>query len=241
MIEKILGVFISVYLVVFTLSGCTAEQKQRNTLDGKVLIDTKCASCHNLEIPPETSPDEIAPPMMAVAFHIYDFIEVSTPAEKIPSSIAFVKDYVFNPAVEKSFCDKKSLEDYGVMPSQNGKLTEDELEAVAIYMFEHYTQENFLKTMRERQALRDMDPGERVARKYGCLSCHGIKEKKMGPAFRVIAKRYGESEKEIRQSILDGSQERWKEARHARMPSFKQLTNDELDRVTQWIRSTTKE
>ncbi len=223
----------TVLLLVFT--GCTQEQKKRNTLNGKALLEEKCASCHNLDIPAKTFPDEVAPPMMAVAFHVYDFIKVNTPAEKMPASIAFVKDYVFNPTKEKSFCDQKSLDDYGLMPSQKGKLTEEELEAIAIYMFAHYNQENFLKIMEKRRALREMDPGERVARIHGCMGCHGLKQKKVGPSFSDIAKRYKADEEQIKKSIRVGSQEKWPEARHARMPSFKQLTNEELDIVTKWI------
>jgi cytochrome c551/c552 len=235
MMQNLFRVLVALNALLFVFTGCAPEKKKGNDLDGKALLESRCASCHNLDIPPETYPEEKAPPMMAVAFHIYDFIQVSTPAEKIPASIAFVKDYVFNPSIEKSFCDRKSLQDYGLMPSQKGKLSEEELEAVAIYMFDHYNQENFLRVMKERQLLRDMDPGERVARKHGCISCHGITQKKMGPALRAIANRYEDDEKQIRRSILEGTQDRWKEANHARMPSFKTLGEAELDSVTNWI------
>jgi len=72
-------------------TGCTQEQKKQNTLDGKALLEAKCASCHNLDIPAQTFPEEVAPPMMAVAFHIYDFIKVNTPAEKTPRLDRFCK------------------------------------------------------------------------------------------------------------------------------------------------------
>ena len=229
-----LKTFLSLTLLLL-FTACSQEKTARNTLDGKALLTSKCASCHNLEMPPETSPDEPAPPMMAVAFHVYDFIKVSTPAEKVPSSIAFVKDYVFNPTKEKSFCDEKSLKDYGLMPSQKGKLSEDEVEAIAIYMFDHYNQENFLKIMKQREILRNIEVGERLARKNGCLSCHGIKKKKMGPAFSAIAQRYKDNSKQISESISLGSQDRWRESRHAKMPSFKQMTNEELKTLSQWI------
>lgn len=235
MMQNLFRVLVALNVLLLLFTGCAPEQKKRNDLDGKALLQSKCASCHNLDIPSETYPEEKAPPMMAVAFHVYDFIEVSTPADKIPTSIFFVKDYVFNPTKEKSFCDQKSLEDYGLMPSQKGNLSEEELEAIAIYMFDHYNQENFLKIMKERQQLRDMDPGERIARKQGCLSCHGIKQKKMGPSFSAIGERYKSDKMQIKESIRLGSQEKWPEARHAKMPPFKQLTNEELDTVSQWI------
>jgi len=222
-------------LMTLMLGGCSQESKQVNHLDGKALLKSKCASCHNLEMPPQTSPDELAPPMMAVAFHVYDFIKVDTPAEKIPASIAFIKDYVIEPTREKSFCDEKSLNDYGVMPSQKENLSTNELEAISIYMFDHYNQENFLKIMKERQVLNDMHPGERIALKYGCLSCHSLIHKKMGPAFSDISKRYKKNEKQIRASIQNGSQDRWPSSHHARMPSFKQLNTKELVTLSHWI------
>ncbi len=235
MMKNSFKTFFTITLVLLLFTACSQEQKKRHTLDGKALLTAKCASCHNLDMPPETSPDEPAPPMMAVAFHVYDFIKVSTPAEKVPSSIAFVKDYVFNPTKEKSFCDEKSLNDYGLMPSQKGKLSEDEVEAIAIYMFDHYNQENFLKIMKQREILRNIEVGERLARKNGCLSCHGIKKKKMGPSFSAIAQRYKDNSKQISESISLGSQDRWTESRHAKMPSFKQMTNKELKTLSQWI------
>jgi cytochrome c551/c552 len=233
--QSFFRLFISVNVLLLVFTGCTQEQKKRNTLDGKTLLEVKCASCHNLDIPAKTFPEEVAPPMMAVAFHIYDFIKVNTPAEKTPASIAFVKDYVFNPTKEKSFCDQKSLDDYGLMPSQKGKLTEEELEAIAIYMFAHYNQENFLKIMEKRRILREMDPGELLARQQGCLGCHGIDKKKVGPSFSAIAKRYKADGVQVKESIRLGSHEKWPESRHIKMPAFKQLTNEELDIVTKWI------
>ena len=234
MSSRFLGALLCAAATIF-ISGCTQEQKRHNDLDGRAVLETKCASCHNLDMPPKTSPEEIAPPMMAVAFHIYDLIEVDTPAEKIPASIAFVEEYVFNPSRERSFCDKKSLDDYGLMPSQKGKLSKEELEAAAIYMFDHYNQENFLRIMKERQQLRDMGPGERAARKHGCLSCHGISQKKMGPALNAIAGRYKDDPEQVMRSIRTGTQGRWEEARHARMPSFAKLNEKELEVLTKWI------
>jgi len=220
--------------ILLMLVGCSQEHKSVSHLDGEALLTKKCATCHNLEMPPMTTPDEIAPPMMAVAFHVYDFVKVSTPAERHAKAMAFVKDYVISPSKEKSFCDAKSLESYGVMPSQKGKVTEDELEAISLYMFDHYNQENYLKVMKARQALRDMEPGERIIRRYGCISCHGLKYKKMGPSFKDIAKRYGDN-KQIKVSIAQGSADRWSEARHAKMPAFKKITDEELTLISKWI------
>jgi len=178
-------VSLSIIVSLLILTGCDTKQKPK--LDGKKLIEQKCSQCHNLDLPPKTFADEKAPPMMAVTFHIRDFIEAPNESEKIPKAIAFIKDYVIHPSASKSFCDKKSLESYGVMPSQKGKVTQDELEAIATYMFEHFTMKNLNEAQNLQNKLNAMPKGERLALKNNCLSCHKVDKKIVGPAFRTIA------------------------------------------------------
>ena len=235
MIKIILGLALLIFFV-----GC--EKKHTSNLDGKKLLEEKCSACHNLDLPPKTFTDEKAPPMMAVAFHIKDFIKASSESDKIPKAIDFVKDYVVNPNASKSFCDKKSLESYGVMPSQKGKVTQDELEAIAEYMFEHFTLKNLDEAQAIENRLRKMPTGERVALKYNCLSCHKKDKDIVGPSFTKIAKRYVNNTVQIRKSIENGSAKRWKEYRSVMMPSFKnKISNKDLDVLVQWISQTKNE
>ena len=76
---------IFIVLFVFIFSGCNTQKKSH--LDGEKLLEQKCASCHNLDLPPKTFEDEKAPPMMAVAFHIKDYIHASSQSDKIPKAI----------------------------------------------------------------------------------------------------------------------------------------------------------
>lgn len=180
--------------------------------------------------------------MMAVAFHIRDFIQADSESDKIPKAIEFVKDYVVNPSASKSFCDKKSLQSYGVMPSQKGKVSQDELEAIAEYMFEHFT----LKSLNEAQAaenrLRQMPVGERVAVKYNCLTCHKKEKDLVGPSFENIAKHYADNRVQIKKSIQNGSAKRWQGYRGAVMPSFKNKINEkDLDALVLWIEQMKRE
>ncbi|QOP46414.1 c-type cytochrome [Sulfurimonas paralvinellae] len=215
--------------------GCNTQHKPR--LDGKKLIEKKCSQCHNLDLPPKTFEDEKAPPMMAVAFHIRDFIKAPNESEKVPRAISFVKDYVIKPSVSKSFCDKHSLESYGVMPSQKGKVSEDELEAIAEYMFEHFT----LKNLNDAQALQNklnaMPKGERLALQNNCLSCHKVDKKIVGPSFKTIANTKGNSEKSLIQSIHNGSKGKYASSNGAIMPAFKSLSDDDLKIIVEWILS----
>ncbi|MBD3825018.1 MAG: hypothetical protein IE916_11000 [Epsilonproteobacteria bacterium] len=57
--------------------------------------------------------------------------------------VLFVKDYIQNPDLQKSMCHPGALERFGVMPSLPKKLTEDEKEAVATWLYERYEKVKF--------------------------------------------------------------------------------------------------
>lgn len=156
-------------------------------------------------------------------------------SQRIPMAIAFVTDYVLNPSLEKSYCDEKSIKRYGLMASQKGKMTEAEVRAIATYMFEHYTQKNLSNIQKEIAAFNALEPGKKLALKYKCLGCHRVDKKIVGPAFRDIAKRYENSRDKIKMSITNGSQKSWKSSNGAVMPAFKQISEDELRVLSEWI------
>jgi len=214
--------------------GC--EEKSHPNLDGKKLLEQKCSKCHNLELPPKTFADEKAPPMMAVSFHVHDFIHATNESDKISKAIDFVKDYVIHPSVSKSFCDKKSLEDYGVMPSQKGKVSQDELQVIGEYMFSHYTIKNLTDEQAREERLAKMPKGKRLAMHYNCLACHCIDKKIVGPSFQTIVKRYNGDILPIIQGIKNGSSKKYKNSLGARMPAFgEKLSDKEIDTIAQWI------
>ena len=230
MVYKILSALI---LLLF-MSGC--EQKQHSNLDGKRLLEQKCSACHNLDLPPKSFEDEKAPPMMAVAFHVKDFVPASNASEKIPRAIEFVKDYVLAPSQKKSLCDKKSLQSYGLMPSQKGKVSKEELQAIAEYMFEHYTVKNLTEAQAIENRLKKMPKGERLALKYNCLSCHRINKDLVGPSFKSIAKRYKGDILFIEESIQNGSKGKWKGFHGVLMPAFREKTTlSEREILAKWI------
>ena len=146
----------------------------------------------------------------------------------------FVVDYVFNPSLEKSSCDKESLQRYGLMPSQKDNLTHLEVQAIASYMFTHFTQKNLTKIQAAKAKFDAMPNGERIALRYRCLGCHKVDKKTVGPSLKLIAQKYKNLE-EMKQSIRDGSRGKWKSSNGAVMPPFKKINNKELDSLTQWI------
>ncbi len=221
-------------ILALLIAGCS-DSKPKRKYDAKALLQSKCESCHNLDMPPKTYPDEKAPPMMAVTFHVRDFMKVENPSEKRQRFIDFVVDYALDPSADKSFCDKKSLEDYGLMPSQKGKVTPEELEAIAAYMYDHYDPEKFMKLMQEQARLAALPPYKRVLEQKNCLSCHSIDKDKLAPSFKHIAQRYGSDRSgEIMKSIKNGSRGKWKNFKLL-MPPFKDLDDKEVKAVTEWI------
>ena len=220
-------------VLAFLLVGC--DSKPSKKLDGEKLIQTKCSSCHDLSLPPKTYKDEVAPPMMAVSFHIVGFIEVTDESIRVPKAREFVKDYVINPSAKKSFCDKKSLQEYGVMPSQKGKVTEDELEAITKYMFSHFTQEKLNKAQKELNDFNKLSAGKKIALKYNCLACHRTDKKIVGPSFQDISNKYKRNTIIIKDSIRNGSKKKWLDSKGAIMPAFKTLSEEDLDTLVKWI------
>jgi len=224
---------VSLLILALFMSACNSEPKQK--LDGKKLIHTKCASCHNLDLPPKNYDNEVAPPMMAVSFHVASFMQTPNESMRIPKAIEFTKDYVINPSAEKSFCDKKSLQDYGLMPSQKGKVTEDELDAIAKYMFSHYTQEKLSIKQEEINAYNELSDGEKIALKNNCLTCHRIDKYIVGPSFQEIAHTYKDNIDFIKNSILNGSRKKWASSKGAMMPAFQKLSNKDIETLARWI------
>lgn len=231
--EHVLPIKFCLLLSFFLLTGCM-HQENKAPLDGKKLLESKCASCHNLDMPPVISKEELAPPMMAVSFHVHRFVEVQDESRRTAEAIEFVVDYVLNPSLEKSFCDAESIKRYGLMPSQKESVTPLEIRAIAEYMFSHYTQKNLTKIQKLQNEYNAYAPGKKLALRYKCLGCHRVDKQLVGPSFMEIAKRYKNDKKSIEHSIQNGSQKKWEGSR-AMMPAFKEIKDEDLEILSKWI------
>jgi cytochrome c len=121
------------------------------------------------------------------------------------------------------------------MPSQQGKITKGELEAVTNYIFKHYTQENLLKAQKQKREFDALPKGKKLAIKYKCLGCHRVDKKIIGPSFKDIAKKYSHPNDEIIKSITNGSKGKWKSSNGAIMPPFKEINDRDLKTISEWI------
>jgi len=221
-------------VILFILVGC-GDNKPKVQLDGEELLHQKCSKCHNLDMPPKSYENEVAPSMMAVTFHLKDFIKSNNPSEHEAKIIAFVQDYVINPSASKSLCDKKSLDSYGVMPSQKGKVTKDELEAIVHYMYNTYDNQKMLQIMQEKARLARMPLHERVIEQQRCTNCHDIDKDKVAPSFQHISQKYSSKDKaELIKSIKEGSKGKWKKFKLI-MPPFKKMSDKDINGMVDWI------
>jgi len=114
---------------------------------GAELLEKKCASCHMLETPKFSQlPTLDTPPMDSVVFHI------NLAMQKDKDKKAFIVDYVLNPSAGKSVCESNQVAKFGVMPSQKGKVSKEELAKIADAMLEIYPRKPFVEMIKEIQS-----------------------------------------------------------------------------------------
>ncbi len=115
--------------------AATGSLHQRSAADlerGKELFERYCVSCHSTTRPKDRS-KMVAPAISGVMFHIKERFKNRDEA------VAFIVDYVRHPSRDKALCP--SVRRFGVMPALN--LPEDELRAIAEYLWETYPPAGF--------------------------------------------------------------------------------------------------
>ena len=114
--------------------------------NGAELIKTNCASCHLLTSPtPDMIPTLKAPAMDAVMFHI------KLDMNKKKDIKDFIVDYTQYPAASKSVCESNKVQQFGVMPSLKGQVSQKDLATIAEYMIDNYPAPKFVSMIKEIQ------------------------------------------------------------------------------------------
>ncbi|MBU1658974.1 c-type cytochrome [bacterium] len=112
--------------------------------DGYEVYKKNCISCHVESMKKSEVLKKFktlkAPPMVEVSNRLKDNIIIKDDDDDVHRHlfILFVKDYIQNPKLDNSMCHPGALERFGVMPSLKGKLTDDEKEAVAQWLYDRY-------------------------------------------------------------------------------------------------------
>ena len=133
-------------LLMGAVSLMGAEQK----IEGEKVFDKACASCHIKMITKEETKKIFktvkAPPMVEVSNQLKSNIKIVDDIDdEIHRAvvIAFIKDYVVYPHMDKAMCEAMALEKFDLMPSLKGKLSEEELNAVAAWVYDFYVGKKF--------------------------------------------------------------------------------------------------
>ena len=98
---------------------------------GEVLFDAKCASCH-VKMRPADISTLMAPPAMGVMRHVkmkYDTKE---------KAVTFITEYALDPKESKAVCMEDKIKRFGLMPSQKGKVSKEELSVIAGWMYDNF-------------------------------------------------------------------------------------------------------
>ncbi|MDD2790879.1 MAG: cytochrome c [Sulfurimonas sp.] len=129
-----------VLALAFGLFGCT----NLLAVDGYEVYKAKCSMCHLENISKADVVKNMgklkAPPMVEVANQVKGNIVIADGDDDVHRHVVklFIKDYIAHPELEKSMCNPMALERFGVMPSQEGKLTAEEIDAVADWIYDRY-------------------------------------------------------------------------------------------------------
>jgi len=115
-----------------------------NNEDGYKVYKEKCASCH-VEVMSKTDALQNlknlkAPPMIEVSARLKENITTTDDEDDVNRHlfILFVKDYIINPRLDNSMCHSGALERFGTMPSLKGKISDQERQAIAEWLYDRY-------------------------------------------------------------------------------------------------------
>jgi cytochrome c2 len=100
-------------------------------MSGKQLFEAKCTSCH-ITAHQEDESKLIAPPIMGAVRHAKEKFDTKE------ETVNFIVDYVQNPTKEKAACEADSIKKFGLMPSQKGVVSPEDLEKIAEYIYDTY-------------------------------------------------------------------------------------------------------
>jgi thioredoxin-related protein len=118
-------------------------------MEGKEVYEKKCASCHQGYIPMSKLKENFqdynntllkltAPTLNQLSYRLKKSIGDPKGDNEIHRMevAAFISEYVLHPDRQKSLCLDEVMQSFQTMPSLEGKISEEELEAVSTYIYD---------------------------------------------------------------------------------------------------------
>ena len=106
-------------------------------LNGESVYTKHCAVCHKMKKP---KTGLLAPPMPSVSKRLQR--DINSKEE----FVAFVKDYIQNPAREKGHCSDKAFKHLGTMPPIGKSLSKEEIDTISLWLYENFKHPEKLKS-----------------------------------------------------------------------------------------------
>jgi cytochrome c len=116
---------------LFTLAAALFLTSTLYAQDGASLFNAKCAACHQTTRPSDRS-TLIAPPLMGVMRHVK--MQYTTK----DAAVKFIAAYVLDPQASKAVCKPQNMKRFGIMPSQKGNVTKEELQTISAWMYDNF-------------------------------------------------------------------------------------------------------
>jgi cytochrome c551/c552 len=177
------------------------------------------AGVTKIELPPETASfkgpkGEIAN-AQCLTCHSVEYVQMQP-----PMPLAFWSAEV-----------KKMRDKYGA------QFPPDQIEPLAHYLAENYGSGGGGQPAENPTATAQPASVQALATRYGCLSCHGVNVKIVGPAFHDVALKYhndSQAYQKIAEQIHHGGSGKWGSVL---MPPFPMVTEVETRMLADWILS----
>ncbi|WP_457606072.1 c-type cytochrome [Nitratifractor sp.] len=122
--------------ILIALGALTLWGHTLHAQSSEELFKTKCSMCH-VTTPPRDMSKLVAPPIAGALMHV---------KQRYPSkaeAVDFIVDYVLNPQRSKALCMPQRIEHFGLMPSQKGNVTPEELRTIASWLYDHFPPKGF--------------------------------------------------------------------------------------------------
>jgi cytochrome c len=140
-------------LIIFSLSilaitGCansssenftktdTTRSISTSSSNAEALFNAKCKICHST-----TQPTDISKVVAPMVFGVMRHVKMKYPNRD--EAVKFMVDYALNPSKDKAVCMPQKIARFGLMPSQKGNVTKEELQKITSWMFDNFPPANF--------------------------------------------------------------------------------------------------
>jgi cytochrome c len=107
-----------------------------NTSDAEALFNAKCKVCHST-----TQPTDFSKVVAPMVFGVMRHVKMKYPNRD--EAVRFMVDYALNPSKDKAVCMPQKIARFGLMPSQKGNVTKEELQKITSWMFDNFPPANF--------------------------------------------------------------------------------------------------